>query len=285
MEHSQLRSNYIFDPEDPAEQQRIIVQDELITKCMGGVLPPDRLLNGDERILDLACGTGNWAMRVAEMYPTIEIIGLDISHNMINFARAQARLKGVKNVLFQLRDVRDLDTFDEESFDFINARLLSVALRRQDWSSLWRQCYDHLRPGGWLRWSEADIPSSSSAAYDELLALMCKALFQMRHSFSSTGYTQGLCPHMVPLLKEAGFAHFDTRAYPLDASSYTEPEVWQAGIQDIMATIHLLKPLLLRAGVIDEQRYNELLRQIEEDVLKPDFYTLSLMFSVWAQKS
>ena len=274
------RNNYIFNVEDPAEQERLSIQDELITKCMGGVLPSDKDFSHVHDVLDLACGPGAWALALAAKYPEMNITGVDISSTMINYARAQAQIRKA-NVTFEVMDLRQLE-FEENSFDFIHVRLISAALRREDWSGLWRCCYKILRPGGWLRWSESDIPVSSSAAYEELFVLLTKAMHRLGQSFSPTGNTIGLLPYMIPHLLQAGFTIAEQRAYPLDCSAYTQ--VWQIGMQDNIVIFQLIKPLLIKVGVIEEKDFERLFENMVLDIQQPTFYGLSLMLSIWACK-
>jgi len=40
-----------------------------------------------ERVLDLGCGTGTWTRKVAEMLPRSEVLGIDSSEDMVEYAR------------------------------------------------------------------------------------------------------------------------------------------------------------------------------------------------------
>ncbi|KKY13322.1 putative tam domain [Diplodia seriata] len=42
--------------------------------------------------------------------------------------------------------------FEKNAFDFVHARYLYPAIT--DWAQLWRQSFDHLRPGGWVEHQE-----------------------------------------------------------------------------------------------------------------------------------
>jgi len=275
------KNYYVFDEKNPAEQQRLGVQDGLVTKCMGGVLPVDRPLPPGARVLDIACGPGEWTIALAKQYPDAEITGIDISEHMIGYAQAQARVRHLANVDFQLMDFRNL-AFEEQSFDFINARFIGVAMTKNDWPALWQRCYELLAPGGVLRWSESDIPTTSSKAYDQFYALLAQAMHKTGQSFSVDGRNIGLLPRMIPLLVTAGFTEIEERAYSLDSSYYTQ--LWQAGLEISIATIQLVKPLLVRTGVVQEEAYNVLFDQAVAEMQAADYVAMSLMLSVWARK-
>jgi len=65
------------------------------------------------RILDLACGPGNLASRLAAMVaPGGEVVGVDLAAGMIERARA----RGIPNARFEVMDIEDLG-FAPASFD------------------------------------------------------------------------------------------------------------------------------------------------------------------------
>jgi len=65
------------------------------------------------RVLDLACGPGNLASRLAAMVaPGGEVVGVDLAAGMIERARA----RGIPNARFEVMDIEDL-AFAPASFD------------------------------------------------------------------------------------------------------------------------------------------------------------------------
>jgi SAM-dependent methyltransferase len=93
-----------------------------------------------QRILDLGCGTGIWAIEVADEYASAQVVGVDI-------APVQAQWVP-PNCSFELDDIEADWTWKEGTADFIFARDLIVSIR--DFPRLIDQCYKHLRPGGWI---------------------------------------------------------------------------------------------------------------------------------------
>jgi SAM-dependent methyltransferase len=69
---------------------------------------------GDERILDMACGSGRHSLELRRR--GFEVVGADISPDLIEIARRDAAAEGL-DVEFVLSDLRDLD-FDSE-FDLV----------------------------------------------------------------------------------------------------------------------------------------------------------------------
>src|SRR5437879_11974051 len=80
---------YFNDPESGAEMARLIDQDHLITKGMGGLFAERPDLSGILHVLDVDCGPGGWAQEVGFAYPEVGVVGIDIIWEMIVLARAQ----------------------------------------------------------------------------------------------------------------------------------------------------------------------------------------------------
>lgn len=71
------------------------------------------LIRPDSNVLDLACGPGNVAKHLLRRKPQLNIIGVDLSEEMIKLAR-----KNVPDADFYIQDIRDLN-FASEQFDVI----------------------------------------------------------------------------------------------------------------------------------------------------------------------
>ncbi|KAM5475604.1 hypothetical protein MauCBS54593_001296 [Microsporum audouinii] len=82
---------------------------------------------------------------VAELYPSAQIIGTDISPIQPSWRP--------HNVEFMVDDVTQEWTFPESSFDFIHIRTLGGSV--SDWPHLMTQCYKRLKPGARIEISEA----------------------------------------------------------------------------------------------------------------------------------
>ncbi|MBS4537268.1 methyltransferase domain-containing protein [Clostridium sp. D2Q-11] len=65
------------------------------------------------KVLDIGCGTGNYSIRLAEK--GCEVIGIDISDEMLEIARDKAREKNL-DIKFYNMDVYNLN-FEDENFD------------------------------------------------------------------------------------------------------------------------------------------------------------------------
>ena len=96
-----------------------------------------------QKILDLGTGTGIWAIDMADGFPSAQVTGVDIAPIQPTWMPP--------NCTFELDDIEEDWSFRKNSFDFIYARELMIAIR--DWDRLIKQSFDHLKPGGWLELS------------------------------------------------------------------------------------------------------------------------------------
>ncbi|KAH7233402.1 S-adenosyl-L-methionine-dependent methyltransferase [Fusarium tricinctum] len=97
-------------------------------------------IDSPQKILDLGCGTGIWSIEMAEDFPAAEVIGTDVAPTQPGWVPP--------NCHFEVDDVEREWTWQEDSFDFIYARDLLLAIR--DWPALIDQTYTHLKGEGWV---------------------------------------------------------------------------------------------------------------------------------------
>ncbi|CAG1002362.1 MAG: methyltransferase domain-containing protein [Candidatus Methanoperedens sp.] len=73
-------------------------------------------LQGNENVLDVACGTGNAALAIAKFLATGQVTAVDFSSGMLDQARRKAASLDVRNVEFIERDMQNLK-FSDGLFD------------------------------------------------------------------------------------------------------------------------------------------------------------------------
>ncbi|CAN8100941.1 unnamed protein product [Discula destructiva] len=128
-----------FLPNDPAEQDRLDLQHNLMWLLM------DRQLHhapvkSPRNVLDIATGTGIWAMRFAKMHPDANVIGTDLS--LIQPENAPP------NVSFIKEDSEKDEWIFAHRFDFIFLRMVVTCF--DDHRTVIQKAFDNLNPGGWI---------------------------------------------------------------------------------------------------------------------------------------
>ena len=276
-------SVYPLDINDPAEMARLINQDRFVTRVMGGPLSGVADPTALKAVLDIACGPGGWALDVAFAHPHIEVVGIDNSDTIINYANARAQSQKIANASFEVMNVFQPLDFEDASFDLVNARLLVGVLPKTAWSPVIDECTRILRPGGILRWTEPiDSGNTSSAAFEQVLALTYLALSRSGFGFSPTGRTLGIAFMLPKLFRNAGYTNIQINSYALEFSAGTE--YWADCYHNIEILCKLGQPVLLQTGVATKEELEQLYRQLIIEMNLQDFCGMQHLVSVLAQK-
>lgn len=273
---------YVFDPESGAEMARLINQDRLITQRMGGVFPPDVNPSQLHKVLDLACGPGGWVLDAAYVYPKMEPIGVDISQAMVKYAQARARTQGLNNATFQVMNILKPFDFDDDSFDFVNARLLGAFMSPGDWPGFLNECKRVLRPGGILRLTEGnDLGLSNSAALEQITSLGMEAFRKTGRTFFPYGRFLGTMFMLGRFLRSNDFQDIHQQAYVIDWAADTD--VYATMYGDAMVALSLFRPFLLSTGRITAEQFDALYQQALVEMKSPDFVASMLFLSAWGK--
>lgn len=91
--------------------------------------------------LDLACGTGILTRKIAEKFPSGEIIGVDITKSYLELAKKNS--SSIKNISYLLYDAEKIEL--SKKFDCITASYLPKYCEP---SILMEKCFEHLKPNG-----------------------------------------------------------------------------------------------------------------------------------------
>ncbi len=106
------------------------------------------MIQGCDRVLDLGCGPGNQLALVAELNPSSEFTGVDLSPKMLEVARKNIRAKNLQNVNVKLGDITRLE-FPDQGFDAIISTLTLHHLPDKDLlRATFREIKRLLKPGG-----------------------------------------------------------------------------------------------------------------------------------------
>ena len=84
-----------------------------------------RHIDHNKKIIDVACGTGALALKLANQ--STFITGIDMSESMIKMARSTQQKQGIENIKFMVMDATDLSVFQDDEFDI---GLISMAIHQ-----------------------------------------------------------------------------------------------------------------------------------------------------------
>ncbi|KAH6655834.1 S-adenosyl-L-methionine-dependent methyltransferase [Truncatella angustata] len=147
--HGYKDGKYLL-PNDAAEQDRLDVQHKVCLLALDGWLALAPYSRTPKHVLDIATGTGIWALDYAERYPDAEVIGIDLS--------AIQPDRGFPNCSFQKDDAeadwvfREAGKPDPILFDYVHARLVMSCF--DDTRNVMRHAFKNMQPGGWIEFQD-----------------------------------------------------------------------------------------------------------------------------------
>ncbi len=281
-EQQQNKTTYIIDAENAAEMARLIRQGRTVTQNTGTLFPQYIDLQEIRRVLDVACGPGEWASSVASAHPEMQVTGIDISQIMIEYANAQAQEGHLNNTTFRVMSAKEPLDFPDGTFDLVNARFLVAFMDPSTWPKLVQECVRITRPGGTLVLTETEGTLTNSPATQKLYGMSAEAMKRTGQSFSADGRQYGITPVVGKLLRAAGYVNIHNHSYAIDCSAGTEHH--QEIYHDLLTAYKLMQPFLIKTGVTTQEEVEGVYQRMLEEWQLPDFCALWTYLTVSGKK-
>jgi ubiquinone/menaquinone biosynthesis C-methylase UbiE len=272
---------YIIDAESGAEMARLIDQDRMITRAMGGLFSERDDLSMIFDVLDIGCGPGGWVLDTAHHYREMDVTGIDISESMIQYAQAYAQVRQLSNAHFRVMNALHALDFPDASFDMVNARAIVGFVTPENLPALLRECQRVLRPGGTLRLTEGEWGFTNKPAVETLCALLCQAYLKSGRNFSPTGKHLGMTPLLEHFLRKNGFQALGSKAHVLNYSNGTAQH--RPMYEDWRLMLPLLEPFFISTKVAHQEEIEHLHEQALTEMLEEDFCGLWYFLTVWGE--
>ncbi len=273
---------FVQNRSDEEELTRVMIQDQLVTANMGGVLPeqPDPAIF--QCVLDVGCGTGGWLMEAAKTYPAMSLLmGVDVSGRMVEYARAQAEAQQISDrVEFCAMDALRMLEFPTDYFDLVNQRFGVSYLRTCDWPKLLHEFQRVTRPGGVVRVTEGNfIVQSPSPALTRLFELALDAVYRAGHYF--TPKSNGVTSELASLLHRYRFQNVQTRVHMVEYRVGTAEG--QLFYEDMRHFFRTALPFFRKWSRVPED-YEMIYQQALNEMHQPDFVATSSLLTAWGTK-
>jgi SAM-dependent methyltransferase len=156
-------SPYVL-PKDDAEIHRLDFQHYMLRYALrGNYLAP---IGQPRDILDVATGTGRWALEMAHVFPNANVIGIDLVEPPVDADVGKRKRADIRppNYTFVTANVLEGLPFPGMSFDFSHQRLLIGGVPGVRWPEVVGELVRVTRPGGWVELVEgAAAPAGGPA--------------------------------------------------------------------------------------------------------------------------
>jgi SAM-dependent methyltransferase len=185
-------------PKDLKEINRLDFQHYVLRALLkGNYLAPIR---NPRQILDVGCGTGQWAYEIAGEYPQALVVGLDLE-------QAKNPVSAPGNYRFVQGDVLKGLPFADNTFDFVHQRLLFLAIPAPAWPEVVKELARVTAPGGWIELVETSFALSPMGPVNQRLKSLSEELAALRGLDIGGAVLESLDGY----LREAGLVRVERR--------------------------------------------------------------------------
>lgn len=212
--HSYKEGSYLL-PNDGEEQDRLDLQHETINALLDGRLSwvP---LRSPKHVLDIATGTGIWAIQFARRNPDSIVVGTDLS--LIQPSNV------VPNVEFIKEDADEIEWTLPYKFDLIHLRMTYTCF--SNFPQILINIYKNLKPGGWVEFQDLTPEASSQDGSSRGTALelygasIIKGLGRMGRDATRIRY-------LNDMLQSLGFEDIKSISRPCPMGSWPSEPKWK----------------------------------------------------------
>ncbi|RKU46650.1 hypothetical protein DL546_007964 [Coniochaeta pulveracea] len=278
--HAYRAGSYHF-PNDPTEAERLDEQHAMLQFVMGGrnYLAPLSHVKPPQRILDIATGTGAWAIEMGDEFPESEITGTDLSPIQPEYVPP--------NVRFFVED--SADEWDYcHNFDYIHARM-TVGCWSDYRSQVLAQAFAHLNPGGYF---EAQEINGILLSDDHTIPPYCP-IVQWTDEINAASKQAHRDVTFAPLLKgwmeKAGFVDVHEHVFkiplngwPIDSRLKHIGMLWQRNMLNGLSAFSL--GLLSRFRGRTKEEIELELVGVRRDLFDPRMHAYQRFYVVWGRK-
>ncbi|WP_052890812.1 class I SAM-dependent methyltransferase [Thermogemmatispora carboxidivorans] len=187
-------------PKDLGEVNRLDFQHYVLRAVLrGNYLAP---IGQPRHILDVGCGTGQWAFELAHQFPQAEVVGLDLEQVKATTPPPNYR--------FVQGDTLKGLPFENNSFDFVHQRLLFLAIPLNAWPGAVQELARVTAPSGWIELIELSTDPDDFAP----VGPATREFFRLAGQVATLrGFdTQGVLTRSLDLyLRDAGLTNVERR--------------------------------------------------------------------------
>jgi len=248
-----MTNSYLI-PNDLHESQRLDFQHFIMREAFQGnsIAPITHPLH----ILDVATGTGRWALEMARAFPDAEVVGVDMTSPAVAYAEPDQ--PPPTNYRFQLANILDGLPFPDNTFNYVHMRFVGIGIPIARWSEVVTDLIRVTAPGGWVELMEALPMEGGGPALDEVLA----KLMEVSRARGIVAVQEG---QFGAWLRDGGLVDVTARTERLPFGN-AQGRLGHYTALDIFTGMRAVGGGLAKAGIMDQTVFDQLMQQADDDV-------------------
>ena len=234
--HAFRKGKYVM-PNDEAEQERMDIHYHSLRLTLENksfISPIENPMS----ILDVGCGTGIWAMDVADDYPATSVLGIDLSPIQPTAVPP--------NLRFEVMDADELWNF-HDTFDLVHTSFMN-GFSVKSWQHFYEQAFKYMKPGGWVENQEFDLAFTSDDGTMPQDGAVSRWQDLWNEGIAEFGLTGRCYPEtMKQRMQDVGFINVMIKPYKMPVGAWPrDKRLRQAGLFFLVGVLDGITGLSLR---------------------------------------
>lgn len=241
-------------PKDMGEVNRLDFQHYMMRAALHGNYAAP--LSAPESILDVGCGTGRWAIEMAQLFPAARVVGVDVVAPAIEETTAPDQLP--HNYAFRAGNILEGLALPDASFSFVHQRYMIGAIPADRWPSAVGELVRLTRHSGWVELVEAGTSRGGGNALQAVDNWVAAVLARRNLNIH-------LGARLGEFLKGAGLRDVTVREVPLPLGHYGG----RVGVlveTDYFSAITAMRAPVVALGIATEAEYEQTVQAAREEV-------------------
>lgn len=277
-----LEENYWQDT-DESEEARAFFGNPYMMLALGDPLPQVIPMEHVRFVLDIGCGTGEWARSLAKKHPHIHVVGIDTSSQLIRKAIQFTLKENVNSVSFLHFDSAQSLDFPRESYDIVHVHSLASFIMTEMRDKILDEMLRVLKPKGWLNIVDYEQGSTSSAAYNRLSVMGLAGVGSLGGTLIPSSSHYGVAARLYGFLVDAGLIDVSYSVHAVDYGIQSRPQTSQF-LNDLVVGMINFKPFLLMLGLTDSETFDALIEQARQELYQFDSCGYAYLISAFGRK-
>ncbi|CAK7200876.1 hypothetical protein SEUCBS139899_003575 [Sporothrix eucalyptigena] len=232
------------------------------------------------KVLDVATGTGRWAVELGDEFPSTTVVGIDLSP-------IQPTLVPL-NVSFFVQDASEDWEDGDGSFDYIHTRFTTGC-----WGDMFAdivvKAFASLQPNGWLECQELQdmaFSDDGSLTSDMPLSVWCRDLVE---ASKRSNRPLVAAAQLRDWFEAAGFVDIQEKVYKLPINGWPRDprlkklgEMWQVNMQNGLQAFSY--GFMHRVLGKSKAEIEVSLVDVRKDITNPQIHAYNRFYVVWGRK-